>query len=189
MSQEQCIEFVFKCTSERCSPEDSRIKDTYDTYDHDRDGYLTLDNFLEFYTSAAVERPSVVWKNLHAYHYRNDLKRVDEVHEVEVDETSLPRFILSNHNSFYDLMFRLFDEASEVGLEVWKLLNRLPTSQSILNMIVNLEGIKDGETRDWSKVFPQTSPYRLLYTLKIIEYLMSDNSEQDLAEDKPEGTE
>jgi hypothetical protein len=53
-----------------------------------------MEDFVEFYTSAAVERPNVVWKNLHAYHYRNDLKRVDEVHEAEVDEQNLPRYIL-----------------------------------------------------------------------------------------------
>lgn len=46
-------------------------------------------------------------------------------------------------------------------------------------MIVNLEGIKDAETRDWSRVFAEGSPYRLLYSLKIIEFLMSDSEPDD----------
>ena len=94
MSQTQCIEFILKCTNEKCSIDDSRIKDTYDTYDSDKDGFLSLEDFIEFYTQAAVERPYVVWKNIHAYHYRNDLKRIDEVHDFEVVESNLPRYIL-----------------------------------------------------------------------------------------------
>lgn len=176
MSQEQCIEFVYKCTNERCSPEDSRIKDTYITYDSDKDGYLTSDDFVRFYTDAAVERASIVWKNLHALHFRNDLKKIDEVYDVEVDEKTLPRYILANHDDFYDLMFELFDDSKNNGHEAWKLLQRLPTSHNLMNMIINLEGIKDAQKPDWSKIFPQQSPYRLLYTLKIIEYLMSDTS-------------
>lgn len=167
------MDFILKCTGEKCSIDDSRIKDTYDSYDSDKDGYLTLDDFYEFYGQAALERPYVVWKNIHAYHYRNDLRHVDEVLALEVDESTLPRYILQHHESFYDLMFGLFDEDKEVALIVWRLLNRLPASQRLLHMIVTLEGIK--QHHDWSKVFPQASPYRLLYSLKIIEYLMSDD--------------
>jgi ubiquitin carboxyl-terminal hydrolase 34 len=42
MSKDQCINFVLKCTGERCSYEDSRIKETYDNYDSDHDGFLSL---------------------------------------------------------------------------------------------------------------------------------------------------
>lgn len=105
---------------------------------------------------------------------------------MDIVEENLPRYIFQNHSNFYDTMFRLFDDDKEVALEVWRLLNRLPASQSLLHMIVTLEGIKDQDRPDWSKVFPQNSPYRLLYTLKIIEYLMSDDEDKQEEEDKKE---
>lgn len=97
---------------------------------------------MEFYGEACAERPHVVWKNLHAYRYRNDLKKIDEVDNELIDENSLPRAILANHPSFFDYMFKLLDEEKDIAVEVWRMLNRLPASETIMQRIVNLEGIK-----------------------------------------------
>ena len=51
----------------------------------DRDGFLTLENFLEFYHSACKQRPHVVWNNLASHHYRNDLKKPTEIEEEKID--------------------------------------------------------------------------------------------------------
>ncbi len=74
-------------------------------------------------------------------------------------------------------MFLLLDEDKEIGSEVWKMLNRLPASQIVLDRIIKLQNVKE-KSNDWSEIFPQGSPYRLLYILKIIEYLMSDDDEE-----------
>ncbi len=41
-----------------------------------------------------------------------------------------------------------------------------------LGKVINLEGIKNSEKKDWSIVFDETSNFKLLYILTIIEYLM-----------------
>jgi hypothetical protein len=51
----------------------------YDEWDKDGDGYLTLADFNNFYEKSALTKPGVVWANLQAYHYRNDLKLPSEV--------------------------------------------------------------------------------------------------------------
>jgi ubiquitin carboxyl-terminal hydrolase 34 len=97
-------------------------------YDKDKDEYLTEEDFIDFYTDACKERLTVVWKNLQVYHYTNNLKKVDEVEMEKIDETLLPRFILKNHEKFFDFMFILLEEDKEIAQEVWKMLNRLPAS-------------------------------------------------------------
>jgi hypothetical protein len=50
------------------------------------------------------------------------------------DETALPRYVLATHPTFYESMFALLKTNANVS--VWRLLNRLPPSQSVLNGIL-----------------------------------------------------
>ena len=52
MNRVQIQALVEKLTGEKCSLEDSRVKETMDTYDKDHDDYLTLDDFNIFYVHA-----------------------------------------------------------------------------------------------------------------------------------------
>ena len=49
-------------------------------------------------------------------------------------------------------------------------------------MIVKLEGIKNQQVPDWSKIFDESLKYKMLYILSIIEYLMEDEDEDQLPE-------
>jgi hypothetical protein len=79
--------------------------------------------------------------------------------------------MLSTHEAFFQLMFLLLDEDREVAAEVWLTLNRLPPSQAVMDRVLKLV------PGDWSGIFPQKSPYRLLYSLKLIEFLLSEDAE------------
>ena len=46
-------------------------------------------------------------------------------------------------------------------------------------MIVKLDGIKNQEIPDWSKIFDERFTNQMLYTLTIIEYLMEDEEEEE----------
>lgn len=60
--------------------DDGRVKGLFDKYDTDRDGYLNVDNFMEFYLEAAQSRAKVVYENLSNLGYRVDLSKLsDEV--------------------------------------------------------------------------------------------------------------
>ena len=80
MDPESCAAFVRVCTGDKCTSDHSRIKSIFSTYDTDKDGLLTEENFLEFYSLAVKSgKISTVWNNLRAFNIRNDLKKFDEI--------------------------------------------------------------------------------------------------------------
>ena len=110
MLGDDCANFISSCTGDECKSSDNRVKSVFTKYDHDKDGVLTEEDFLEFYSSACRERKSVVLSNLTSHHYRKDLKRFDEI-EIEVVETkNLPRYVLSRDEKFFKMMFGLLDK-------------------------------------------------------------------------------
>lgn len=181
MNIEQCAGFINSCTNDGCKSDDRRVKEVFTNNDHDRDGFLSLDDFLEFYTKSCRHRPQVVWNNLHAHHYRNDLKKASEVEEERVEITSLPRYILSTNTEYFHLLFSLLGYGDQVAVEAWKLLNRLPTSPQIFADIVQLKGVRDvpESEKTWRHILDSSSSYKLLYALHVIEYLMEDEEEKE----------
>ena len=176
MNSEQCAAFINSCTNDGCKADDKRVKDVFSNNDHDRDGFLSLNDFLEFYTTSSRHRPHVVWSNLHSRHYRNDLKKASEVETEKVHTKTLPRFILSTNNQYFPLLFSLLDHGGKLAVETWKLLNRLPTSPQTYVDIVQLTGVREAadKERDWKHVLDPSSSYKLLYALQLIEYLMEN---------------
>lgn len=81
MNQEGLGKFIMSCTGDNCSPDDYRVVGTFNLWDTDKDGALTLSDFIAFYESACRDKKSVVWKNLHSHGYRNDLKHLSEIGE------------------------------------------------------------------------------------------------------------
>jgi len=177
MSPEHCAAFIHSCTNDHCKADDKRVKEVFATYDTDRDGFLTLENFLDFYTSASKSRGHVVWNNLHAHHYRNDLKKATEVEEEKVDITTLARYIISTNKEYFHIIFSLLDFGGKIAIEAWKLLNSLPTSSEIFADIVSLKGIREAEQKNWDHILDSSSTYKMLYALHVIEYLMEDEGE------------
>ncbi len=92
---------------DNCKGDDRRVKDIFVKWDADKDGYLTEENFIEFYKLAATERKGVVWNNLHAHHYRNDLKKTTDVEEEKIEVKSLPRYIITTNQHYFKLIFSL----------------------------------------------------------------------------------
>lgn len=43
---------------------EARVEKIYDNYDKDKDGYLTEEDFLNFYENSAKTKESAVWSNL-----------------------------------------------------------------------------------------------------------------------------
>lgn len=42
MNPQQCADFIHSCTGDYCKADDRRVKQVFDTFDDDNDGYLTL---------------------------------------------------------------------------------------------------------------------------------------------------
>lgn len=65
-------------------------------HDKNKDGYLSFEDFTDFYLYACTHKLSVVWSNLYAYNYRNDLKNwLDLEEEKQTDPLSDPSYLLS----------------------------------------------------------------------------------------------
>ena len=47
-----------------------------------------------------------------------------------------------------------------------------------MEKVLSLEGIINTENTDWSHVFDESSNFKLLYILTIIEYMMEDDEEE-----------
>ncbi|KAM3147422.1 hypothetical protein pb186bvf_000229 [Paramecium bursaria] len=106
MNPDQAAKFTSKAVGgDICSSKDSRIAELFANHDKDKDGLLEKDEFIEFYQQSSKNFLSAVWKNIHSFNYRNDLKSIEQ--EVELNEQELPRAILANHDSFFNLMFEL----------------------------------------------------------------------------------
>ena len=136
------------------------MKKTFVDHDSDKDGYLSLEDFVEFYHLAAKSRSSVVWNNLNAHHYRNDLKKASEIEEEDINVEILARYLISRQEEFFNLMLSLLDYGGKIAIESWKLLNRLPTSPGIYYDIVTLKGVRGNEKPDWEHILDFESTYK-----------------------------
>ena len=183
MSPDGCANFINSCTNDGCKGEDKRVKEVFTIHDADKDGFLTLEDFIGFYYTACKDRPHVVWNNLASHHYRNDLKKPSDVEEEKIDIKNLPRYFLITNQEYFKLIFSLLDYGGKIAIEAWKLLNRLPTSPEIFKEIIQLKGVRGEQSKNWDLILDSNSIYKLLYTLHVIEFLMEDENEKDSGEE------
>ena len=85
MSKQQCIKYHQKCVGEVSSMSENRVERIYDTYDEDKDGYLTEDDFIKFYSNAVRNKESAVWNNLETLGIRNDLEVLTDLEIPSAD--------------------------------------------------------------------------------------------------------
>jgi len=52
---------------------------------------------------------AIVWSNLMAHHYKNDLTKFDEDEEKPFDAKTLPRYLLASNQEFFNSLFLLLD--------------------------------------------------------------------------------
>ncbi|CAM9236271.1 unnamed protein product, partial [Ectocarpus fasciculatus] len=68
--------FIDSCCHDQCKPTDERVNKFFSrNYDKMGDGYMRLDDFLRLFRDSCKDLPHVVWSNLRAHHYRDDLTR------------------------------------------------------------------------------------------------------------------
>jgi Ca2+-binding EF-hand superfamily protein len=78
MRKEDACVFIKSCCEGECNINDSRIKDLF-SYDHDNDGALIQDEFVEFYRCCSVMKTETVWKNIFQQNYTNELKKITDL--------------------------------------------------------------------------------------------------------------
>ena len=78
----------------------------------ERDDYLDINGFFQFFIDAILieKKVSTVWDNIKAFDYRYDLKKLNEPLEDynnDDDYRIMPRYILSNEQKFFDIIFNI----------------------------------------------------------------------------------
>lgn len=79
MTPEDCVEFIRSCTDDKCKTTDGRVRNLFQGHDHDGDGKVTRDEFIEFYREACIRKEEVVRANILAHNYRNDLRKISDM--------------------------------------------------------------------------------------------------------------
>ncbi|KRX05033.1 hypothetical protein PPERSA_06667 [Pseudocohnilembus persalinus] len=192
MYKENCVQFLNACFNTNDQRVDSDIiQQVYSNYDKENKGYLSISDFLRFYTekspknedSEHVKEQNPVFKNLKQLGYRRDLKKESEINEKFVDIQKLPRYILAQNEQFYDKLFALLEKTTkhnnqQAQNKIIDLLNYLPTSKKIYQEIKNFEGIINQQKPIWAQIFQKESDFELEYNLVVIAHLITGGEDE-----------
>ena len=148
---------------------DKEVRQFFKDYDKDEDEYLLIGDFCEFYRSSLVDnKEETTWKNLINLGYRYDLKSIDEVSTPIIDQSTLPRYILSLNPKSFELFLKALDKWGSKVEFVWMLMNNLVINQEIYQKIKEL-------TTDWNTIMDTPSTFKRLYCLQIIKSFLNTN--------------
>ena len=89
---------------------------------------------------------------------------------VNADPLS-PSLLLSNNSEYFAQLFGLLDSNEVISEKVWKLLSDLPFNPEMKNRLINVD-----EKTNWEEFIVTTSPFKLLYSLNIIDSIISDST-------------
>ena len=117
MTHKECSEFIRATTNtfeQVILPTDSRIVNFFRDYSLTNYGFLTEEEFLNFYTDKAANKIEVVWNNLTIMKYGGDLRHISDVNnpddprEFKASET-LPRAKLSSNQEIFSELIAMMN--------------------------------------------------------------------------------
>ncbi len=88
------------------------VKSIFDYHDIGAKGYLSLEEFLNYYSNMLPSGEATIWGNLKSLGYNNELRHFDQPAKSasprQKSYITLPRYILSNNAKCFDFLFQLF---------------------------------------------------------------------------------
>ncbi|CAM9294212.1 unnamed protein product [Scytosiphon promiscuus] len=160
--------FIDSCCHDQCKPTDERVNKFFRNYDKVGDGRMRLDDFLRLFRDSCKDMPQVVWSNLRAHHYRDDLTRLSSynVSSTQIDgvlgaaapdgpedselrrtpkqdvELPLPRTIISRDRHSVQSLVEVLSIGGPAAAAAWRFLMRLPTNPEMLEGVQSLHGFR-----------------------------------------------
>lgn len=77
MSKDDYNNFTGKCLGTYNKNYLDKIIPLFNKYDTNQDGLLSFDDFITFYTDAAIDKPSTVWSNFRSFNVKGNLRFKD----------------------------------------------------------------------------------------------------------------
>ena len=173
MNREQCAQFACRAvdSNEPIPPEDQRVKVLFDKYDTDKDEFLDVNGFFQFFIESILidKKVSTVWDNIKAFDYRYDLKKLNEPlddYNNDCDYQIMPRYILSNEQKFFDIIFNIQTNQNNderLRNDANHLINMICTNNKFKNIVDNLD-------LEWEKFLKEeNNDYMIFYMFQILE--------------------
>lgn len=208
MTKKDLRDYFVACGAPAHSLGETRINGIFAAAETDADGDMTLGGFLLFYTEAAITREYSAWKDLKTHGYTPLLKKRQPTAEAkeallktgrvpagassfepmaEVTVDTLPedttRAILAHDDSFFNVLFEALNLSEAISNAAWQLIQTLPTQSSHAALIHDLlDSEEAGQTQEWwQRLFPSASPFRVLYSLQIIQRVLDAASPPPVA--------
>ena len=172
MSKEQSGNFIYKVTESHnyIGPNNRKVIKLFEKYDYDKDDYLDLEGFYNFFYDAIInDKINTVWDNIKVFDYRNDLKKLnDPIDDFnnDCDYKFMPRYILSNDQKFFDIIFNIQNNENideDLKRDANQLINMICTNDKIKNIVINLD-------KGWEDFLKEeNNDYKIFYMLQILE--------------------
>ena len=85
-----------------------------------------------------------------------------------------PSLLLSNNSDYFSQLFSLLDSNEIISEKVWALLSGLPFNPEMKSRLHKID-----ESTVWEDFIVTSSPFKLLYSLQIIDSIISDNTDKE----------
>ena len=144
MSKEGCTGFtkvVLGLTD--ISIDNPHVTDLFNRYDYDKDGFVTLEDFSQFFIDAIVleNKATTVWDNIKSFGYRNDLNKLNEPLDNSIkddDYELMPRYVLGNNQEWFNVLLKHQRSNNEkVASKAKRLIQKIAVNKQILHSILN----------------------------------------------------
>ena len=141
MGPSAIVNFIRGVTSQKThiNQNEGRVITFLKTNDKDKKGYVSEEEFIEFYKKALVNgNEKIVFNNLHSMGIRDDLKKEDEAYEINfIDNEKLPRYKLGNDLTYIDNLIQKYYKNPNSNTSLIEFLLYLTTNENIYNDVLD----------------------------------------------------
>ena len=180
MNAAHCKLFIKTATDEEVSANDANLLSMFEKYDINRDGYLEIEDFLQFWRTSIYEKEEIVRVNLATYGYRYDLKKQpvdgmdDYMMQIRQSKEDMPRYKIASTPEYFETLFDIIETTdNEVASAAWSLVRTAATNPVLYRKVIALD--KDYSFQ-WSDIFNANNIQKMLYVLQIVEALLEESS-------------
>ena len=163
-------------TKEDVSVEDIRVKNLMNEKDGNHDGLIEREEFINWYVTAAINKPKLVLENIKAMGYRGDLQKMSVgFFDENKGRDNMLRFILGNNNEFIHVLFNGMN-LNKNNIFIFNFVTSLCTNNYIRNFVYSFNNEK---CKFFEDDLVKSNIYYFSYICFIVEYFIENANDND----------